>query len=121
MLGLESSESTDITQLDTVGITAQRDNDMNAELDEALIKTLQTVDTPTVCNALELLLPKRRGYGFTTSQLVCTRPELPPMVGYARTRRSARHTRPICPAKKPGRCLMATTSTSTEVRNRALP
>jgi regulator of RNase E activity RraA len=58
---------------------------MNTELDEALIKTLQMVDTPTVCNALELLIPKRRGYGFTTSQLVCTRPELPPMVGYART------------------------------------
>ena len=46
---------------------------MNTELDEALIKKLQTVDTPTVCNALELLIPKRRGYGFTTSQLVCTR------------------------------------------------
>ena len=58
---------------------------MNTELDEALIKTLQTLDTPTVCNALELLIPKRRGYGFTTSTLVCTRPELPPMVGYART------------------------------------
>ena len=58
---------------------------MNTELDEALIKTLQTLDTPTVCNALELLIPKRRGYGFTTAQLVCTRPELPPMVGYART------------------------------------
>ena len=54
---------------------------MNTELDEALIKILQTVDTPTVCNALELLIPQRRGYGFTTSRLVCTRPELPPMVG----------------------------------------
>ncbi len=58
---------------------------MSTELTDSLIATLQTIDTPTVCNALELLIPKRRGYGFTTSQLVCTRPELPPMIGYART------------------------------------
>jgi regulator of RNase E activity RraA len=58
---------------------------MSTQLTASLIATLQTIDTPTVCNALELLIPKRRGYGFTTSQLVCTRPELPPMIGYART------------------------------------
>ena len=58
---------------------------MATVLDDTLIKTLQCFDTPTVCNALELLVPQRRGYGFTTSQLVCTRPELPPMIGYART------------------------------------
>jgi regulator of RNase E activity RraA len=50
-----------------------------------LIDELQSVDTPTVCNALELLVPNRRGYGFTTERLVCTRPELKPMVGIART------------------------------------
>jgi regulator of RNase E activity RraA len=55
------------------------------ELSEQLIADLQTIDTPTVCNALELLVPERRGYGFTTQPLVCTRPELPPMVGIART------------------------------------
>ncbi|MFT7653915.1 MAG: regulator of RNase E activity RraA, partial [Candidatus Azotimanducaceae bacterium] len=55
------------------------------ELTEALIADLQSIDTPTVCNALELLVPERRGYGFTTQPLVCTRPELPPMVGVART------------------------------------
>ncbi len=43
------------------------------------------MDTPTVCNALEVLIPKRRGYGYTTSNLICTRPHLPPMVGLART------------------------------------
>ena len=58
---------------------------MSTQLTASLIATLQTIDTPTVCNTLELLIPKRRGYGFTTSQLVCTRPELPPMIGYART------------------------------------
>jgi len=46
---------------------------------------LQAIDTPTVCNALEILVPDRRGYGYTVSPLVCTRPTLPPMVGIART------------------------------------
>ena len=56
-----------------------------AELTDELIAELQTMDTPTVCNALEIVAPERRGYGFTTQPLVCTRPELPPMVGIART------------------------------------
>jgi len=57
------------------------------ELSETLITELQSMDTPTVCNALELLVPERRGYGYTTKPLVCTRPELPPLVGIARTAR----------------------------------
>ncbi len=56
-----------------------------SELTEQLIADLQSLDTPTVCNALELVVPERRGYGYTTQPLVCTRPELPPMVGIART------------------------------------
>lgn len=55
------------------------------ELTPELIAQLQTMDTPTVCNALELVAPKRRGYGYTTDPLVCIRPGLPPMVGLART------------------------------------
>ena len=55
------------------------------ELTTDLIAMLKSVDTPTVCNALELLAPDRRGYGFTTKPLVCTRPELGPVVGIART------------------------------------
>ena len=46
---------------------------------------LTALDTPTVCNALEICLPERRSFGFTTRHLHCVRPELPPMVGYART------------------------------------
>ena len=41
-----------------------------------LLTLLRSVDTPTVCNALEVVAPKRRGYGYTTSPLVCLRPEL---------------------------------------------
>jgi regulator of RNase E activity RraA len=56
-----------------------------SELTDDLIAELTSVDTPTVCNALELLVPERRGYGFTTKPLICTRPELGPIVGVART------------------------------------
>ena len=55
------------------------------KLTDSLIAELQTMDTPTVCNALELLVPQRRGYGFTSQPLVCTRPQQKPMVGIART------------------------------------
>jgi regulator of RNase E activity RraA len=55
------------------------------ELTPGLVAELQTMDTPTVCNALELLVPQRRGCGYTVEPLVCTRPELEPLVGIART------------------------------------
>ena len=54
-------------------------------IDEALLDALRGLDTPTVCNALEVVAPKRRGYGYTVDPLVCTRPELGSMVGHART------------------------------------
>ena len=44
---------------------------------------LRTLDTPTVCNALEVVAPDRRTTGFTIEPLVCARPQLPPIVGYA--------------------------------------
>ncbi len=55
------------------------------ELEPAMLARLATLDTPTVCNALEIVAPQRRGYGFTVEPLVCIRPELGSMVGYART------------------------------------
>ncbi|MCP5179033.1 MAG: RraA family protein [Pseudomonadales bacterium] len=54
-------------------------------MDEALLARLRALDTPTICNALEIVAPERRGYGYTVEPLVCTRPGLPPMVGVART------------------------------------
>ena len=50
-----------------------------------LLEALRSFDTPTICNALERVVPERTGYGYTTRPLVCARPELPPIVGYART------------------------------------
>jgi regulator of RNase E activity RraA len=46
---------------------------------------LRSIDTPTVCNLIELVAPERRGSGFTSKHLHCPFPELPPMVGFAKT------------------------------------
>ena len=51
-------------------------------------------DTPTICNALELIVPERRGHGFTVEQVVCLDPTLKPIVGYARTARCSTRTPP---------------------------
>ena len=65
--------------------------------DEALtaedLAALTALDTPSVCNAIEIVMPERRAYGFTTSTLHCVRPELGSMVGHARTV-TVRSTRP---------------------------
>ena len=66
-----------------------------------LLVQLATIDTPTVCNALEVAAPKRRGYGYTVEPLVCTRPELGVMVGYARTA-TIRAQHPADPRPNPG-------------------
>jgi regulator of RNase E activity RraA len=42
-------------------------------------------DTPTICNALEEIVPERRGHGFTTQHLFALDPNLPPVCGFART------------------------------------
>lgn len=52
---------------------------------ESVLEDLRSLDTPTVCNALEVLAPDRRATGFTVDPLVCARPDLPPIVGFART------------------------------------
>lgn len=54
-------------------------------IDDSVLGQLRRLDTPTVCNALEVVVPERRGAGYTVQPLLCTRPELPPMVGFART------------------------------------
>jgi len=56
-------------------------------LNEQELSQLREIDTPTICNALEILSPERRARGFTVRHLHCAFPELEPMVGYARTAR----------------------------------
>jgi regulator of RNase E activity RraA len=54
-------------------------------LSEIQFKFLRSIDTPTVCNLIEIVAPERRGAGYTASYLHCPFPELPPMVGFAKT------------------------------------
>ncbi|MDP6953604.1 MAG: RraA family protein [Alphaproteobacteria bacterium] len=52
---------------------------------QAQLEALAKLDTPTVCNAIELVEDGRRAFGFTTKMLQPVRPELGVMVGVART------------------------------------
>ena len=54
-------------------------------LSESQFAFLRSIDTPTVCNLLEIVAPERRGAGYTVSHLHCPFPDLPPMVGFAKT------------------------------------
>ncbi len=57
------------------------------EIDSAVLSLLRLVDTPTICNALELATGGRSTRGFTLKPVVCADPVLPPVVGFARTAR----------------------------------
>jgi regulator of RNase E activity RraA len=52
---------------------------------ESQFTFLRSIDTPTVCNLIEIVAPERRGIGYTASHLHCPFPDLPPMVGFAKT------------------------------------
>ena len=49
------------------------------------IEALRLIDTPTVCNLLEMVVPERRGYGYTVQHLHCLYPGMKPIVGFAKT------------------------------------
>lgn len=63
------------------------------------IQKLAQWDTPTICNALEIVCPERRGYGYTIDPFVCFDPSLGSMVGRARTA-TIRASRPQPDGKK---------------------
>jgi len=58
---------------------------MEKLLSPQIIAALEAVDTPTVCNAIELILGRRTAEGFTTQPVMAAHPNLPAFVGYART------------------------------------
>ena len=35
---------------------------------------LQSIDTPTACNLIEIVAPERRGFGYTVKHLHCPFP-----------------------------------------------
>jgi regulator of RNase E activity RraA len=58
---------------------------MAETLSDRAFEFLRSIDTPTVCNLIEIVAPERRGHGYTVRHLHCPFPELPPMVGFAKT------------------------------------
>jgi regulator of RNase E activity RraA len=52
---------------------------------ESQFTFLRSIDTPTICNLIEIVAPERRGIGYTASHLHCPFPDLLPMVGFAKT------------------------------------
>ena len=60
---------------------------MTRNLATEVLAALKAVDTPTICNAIELVEGKRRNTGFTRATVIAADPMLPPMVGFALTAR----------------------------------
>jgi regulator of RNase E activity RraA len=67
------------------------------EISAEVLDALRRSDTPTVCNALEHVMGGRTAEGFTKQPIVCADPDLPPVVGFARTAKI----RASSPAQKP--------------------
>src|SRR5271169_6792703 len=49
------------------------------------LEALKGWDTPTICNGIEIVAPRRRAIGFTTEPMVVADRTLPPIIGVART------------------------------------
>jgi regulator of RNase E activity RraA len=60
-------------------------SDHNVSVTREELAQLAKFDTPTICNGLEVVVPERRGHGYTIEHLECANPALPPIVGFART------------------------------------
>ena len=64
----------------------------------SLLEKLRSVDTPTVCNAIEVAQGKRGFNAFTRGTMLCSAPDEPAVVGYARTAKIAAVTPPSEPS-----------------------
>jgi len=58
---------------------------MSALPEVADLEALRAFDTPTICNALEVVAPARRALGFNRRPLIAPFPSMKPVVGFART------------------------------------
>jgi regulator of RNase E activity RraA len=63
-------------------------------MNNTLLNLLHKVDTPTVCNAIEVAQGERGFNAFTRGTMLASHPDAPAMVGYARTARIAAVTPP---------------------------
>ncbi len=72
-------------------------------MDDALLSLLRSVDTPTVCNAIEVAQGRRGFAGFTRGTMLCSAPDEPPVVGYAVTAKIAA----LAPSAEPPEAIRA--------------
>ncbi len=70
---------------------------MTDKLTPELLDLLRRVDTPTVCNAIEVIEGKRGFDRFTRGTVLCSDPDAGAIVGYARTASIAAATPPSEP------------------------
>ncbi len=63
-------------------------------MEQSLFTLLRRVDTPTVCNSIEVAQGKRGFRGYTRGTVLCSAPEEPALVGYACTAKIAAITPP---------------------------
>ena len=68
-------------------------------MNDALLNVLRSVDTPTVCNAIEAAQGKRGFNNFTKATMVASAPEEKSVVGYALTAKIAAASAPEEPAE----------------------
>lgn len=68
-------------------------------MNQSLMDLLQQVDTPTVCNAIEVAQGKRGFNDFTRGTMLCSAPQSGAIVGYARTAKIAAVAPPTEPAE----------------------
>jgi regulator of RNase E activity RraA len=66
---------------------------MTRRLSAKELAALAEIDTPTICNTLDILAPDYQAKGFIVEPFFCLRPEMKPIVGYAKTA--------TCRAKEP--------------------
>jgi len=66
-------------------------------IDLRVLDHLRAFDTPTICNALELVAPECRAAGFSCRPFVTAFPAMPAIVGFARTATIRARHRPETP------------------------
>ena len=58
---------------------------MSAAITPKLLRQLAKIDTPTICNTMDILKVEQASRGFITQSFVCLKPEMKPVVGFAKT------------------------------------
>ncbi len=67
---------------------------------DQLIKTTSKYDTPTMCNAMDVILGTRSAIGFTKSSMVTAQNSTQPVVGFAKTAKIRASSPPLISQKE---------------------